>query len=165
MSRPLPTPTSEDELVAQLTPLERQLLNDWQWDFPLTATPYADMARRMGTTETQLLECLRSLHARGLISRVGPVFTPHRLGESTLAAMRVPPEQLHAVAAMVNRYPEVNHNYAREHQFNLWFVLTAPDRERIDNVLAELRSHTGFPVLDLPMERDYYINLGFPLWC
>ncbi|MCW8884099.1 MAG: Lrp/AsnC family transcriptional regulator, partial [Motiliproteus sp.] len=58
---------------------------------------------------------------------------------------------------------EVNHNYQREHFFNLWFVLAAPTQERIDEVLAELEETTGLPLLNLPMLKAHHLDLGFPL--
>ena len=162
-ARPAPV-SPAPEMAALLTPMERRLLDEWQRGLPLSATPYADIAQALGCDEDTVLHTLAGLRARGFISRVGPVFAPRRAGASTLAAMRVPPERLDEVAALVSACPEVNHNYAREHAFNLWFVLTAPDRERLEAVLAELRQRTGLPVLDLPLERDFHIDLGFPLW-
>ncbi|MGB8145751.1 MAG: Lrp/AsnC family transcriptional regulator, partial [Chromatiaceae bacterium] len=79
------------------------------------------------------------------------------------AAMAVPPERLAEVATLVNGFPEVNHNYEREHDFNLWFVLTAPDQTRLEQVLDEIGRRAGLPVLDLPMLAEYHIDLGFPL--
>ncbi len=148
-----------------LSPLERRLLNDYQQDFPLSPDPYAQIARELGVDEGEVLAAFGALAARGLISRVGPVFRPRCVGASTLAAMAVPPAQLEAVAALVSAYPEVNHNYQREHRFNLWFVVTAPDTRRVGQVLEEIRRATGLAVLDLPMEEEYHIDLGFPLWC
>ena len=110
-----------------------------------------------------MIERLRRLTDSGAVSRVGPVFSPKRVGVSTLAAMSVPPDRLESVAAMVNTYPEVNHNYEREHRFNLWFVLTAPDPVSLRSVLDEIATRTGSPVLDLPMLAEYHIDLGFPL--
>ena len=77
----------------------------------------------------------------------------------------MPAARLEAVAAFVNGYEEVNHNYQREHTFNLWFVVTAPEQERIRQVLAEIEAGTGLAVLDLPLEHAFFIDLGFPLWC
>ena len=109
------------------------------------------------------MRTLETLQSNRLISRVGPVFRPNRVGASTLAAMEVPAERLEAVAGIVNGYGEVNHNYEREHALNLWFVATAADREALSGVLREIESRTGLEVIDLPMIEDYYINLGFPL--
>ncbi|RMG38434.1 MAG: Lrp/AsnC family transcriptional regulator, partial [Gammaproteobacteria bacterium] len=61
----------------------------------------------------------------------------------------------------ISARPEVNHNYEREHHFNLWFVVTAEDRRHLEGVLAEIEAETGLPVLDLPMLEDYFIDLGF----
>jgi hypothetical protein len=85
------------------------------------------------------------------------------VGASTLAAMAVPPGRLAAVAAMVNTFAEVNHNYEREHRFNLWFVITAPDQASLERVLDEIRRRAGLPVLNLPMLAEYHIDLGFQL--
>jgi len=148
-----------------LTALEKCLLNEYQRDFPVCAAPYAEIGRQLGVGEAEVIATLASLQARGLISRVGPVFAPRRAGTSTLAALAVPAAGLEAVAALVSRYEEVNHNYQREHAFNLWFVVTAPDQERIRQVLDEIEDETGLSVLDLPLERAFFIDLGFPLWC
>jgi len=143
--------------------LERRLLNDFQDGLPLSERPYAAIAERLGSSEGEVLHALAGLQAEGFISRVGPVFRPNRVGASTLAAMAVPAERLEDVAQRVSAYAEVNHNYEREHAFNLWFVATAPDRARLWEVLSEIEAHTGIPVMDLPMIEDYFINLGFPL--
>lgn len=149
--------------LEHLTALEKRLLNEFQQDFPLNDRPYAAMAAQLGVTEVEVLECLGSLKQRGFITRVGPVFRPNRIGASTLAALAAPAERLEEIAALINAYPEVNHNYEREHGYNLWFVITAPNRGRITEVLAELQSATGLEPIDLPMVRDFHINLGFPL--
>jgi DNA-binding Lrp family transcriptional regulator len=164
-----PVMTSADTIqhpaTQSLTELEKRLLNDYQRNFPLTSTPYADIAEQLGVSEQLVLTTLRRLKERGVISRLGPVFKPKRVGASTLAAMAVPEERLNEVARIVNRYNEVNHNYEREHEFNLWFVVTASDKQRISEVLDEIRQATGLQILDLPMEQSYHIDLGFPLWC
>lgn len=149
----------------RLTALEKCLLNEYQRGFPLCPAPYAEIAGQLGVSETAVIDTLAALQRRGLISRVGPVIAPNKAGASTLAAMAVPVERLQEVAGIVNRYGEVNHNYEREHEFNLWFVVTARNQARVAEVLDEISTATGLQVLDLPLERSFYINLGFPLWC
>ena len=92
-----------------LTTFERRLLNDFQQDMPLSPTPYADMAARLGVTEGEVLETLATLREQGVISRVGPVLAINRVGASTLAAMAVPEARLEAVAHLVSAHPAVNH--------------------------------------------------------
>jgi DNA-binding Lrp family transcriptional regulator len=148
-----------------LTALEKCLLNEYQRGFPLCPEPYAEIAAQLGVSEADVLRTLESLQRRGFISRVGPVFAPQRAGASTLAALAVPEDRLESVAEQVSAYAEVNHNYQREHAWNLWFVVTAPDQRRVEQVLADIEALTGLPVLNLPLQRAFYIDLGFPLWC
>ena len=143
--------------------LEQRLLNDYQRAIPLTPTPWADIAKELGVYETTVLETLQRLQTEGVISRVGAVFHPNRLGASTLAAMAVPQDRLETVAAMVSEFPEVNHNYEREHEYNLWFVAVADDEFQLQEVLTEIEARCGFPVLDLPLEQEFFIDLGFNL--
>ena len=143
--------------------LQTELLNAYQRNFPLEPTPFATIAAARGETEAEVLGHFREAQVRGVLSRVGPVFAPGRAGASTLAALAVPPQDLERVAELVSAYPQVNHNYAREHRFNLWFVVTAADAVELNRVLDEVRRHTGFPLLDLPMIEGYHIDLGFDL--
>ena len=103
--------------------LEKRVLNDFQHELPLSATPFADMAERLGVSEDQVLKAVSRLQDIGVISRVGPVFTPNRIGVSTLAAMSIPQHELDCVARIISAFPEVNHNYERDHEFNMWYVL------------------------------------------
>ncbi len=146
-----------------LNPIDFRLVNDWQRDFPLITRPYAELARRLGTAETAVIERLQALAANGTVSRIGAVFRPHTLGWSTLAAVSAPESRIEAVAQVINGYAEVNHNYEREHAFNLWFVATAPSRVQVENVLAEIGQAAASSVLNLPMLEDFHIDLGFDL--
>lgn len=132
-----------------LDALDRRLLDEHQRGFPICETPFAEIAHRLDCEASEVLRRLAALARRGVVSRVGPVFAPGRVGVSTLAAMAVPPARLESVAERVNRYPAVNHNYEREHELNLWFVLTAPGVDELDGTLADVRRRTGFEALDL----------------
>ncbi len=145
-----------------LTPIEAELIARWQRGLPLVERPYAAMSG--GTaSEAEVIEALRALSRKGVLSRVGATLRPNTVGASLLAAMRVPAARLEDVAALVNAEPGVNHNYEREHDFNLWFVVTGRDRAALDAALARIRIATGLGVLELPLEKGYHIDLGFPL--
>ena len=149
--------------MRQFSKLEQRLLNEFQHGMPLTPAPFADIARQLGVYETTVLETLKRLQTEGVISRVGAVFRPNRVGASTLAAMSVPQDELEAVAAIVSGFDEVNHNYEREHEYNLWFVVVAADEDCLQQVLAEIETRCGYPVLDLPLLDEHFIDLGFDL--
>jgi DNA-binding Lrp family transcriptional regulator len=161
-------PSGAGESCAGRTPapdeLEFRLLNEFQRDFPLVPRPYEEIARRLGVREEQAIAALARLLSRGLASRIGATFAPGRLGAATLAALAVAPERLEAVAAIVNAFPEVNHNYEREHRYNLWFVVTAPDDARVAAVVRAIESAAGCGrALSLPMIEAYRVDLGFDL--
>ncbi len=50
-------------------------------------------------------------------------------------------------------------------EYNIWFVVTAQTEQQVLQVIEDIESKTGLSVLNLPMEEDYHIDLGFPLWC
>ncbi|WP_305857383.1 Lrp/AsnC family transcriptional regulator [Balneatrix alpica] len=146
-----------------LSPRQQQLLARYQQQLPCSAHPYAQMAAELGCSEAEVLAELRQLDALGALSRVGAVLESRKLGASTLVALQVPPERLDAVAALVSAVAGVNHNYAREHRYNLWFVLTAVSQQELQQSLERIRQQTQLPMLNLPMIRGYHLNLGFPL--
>lgn len=147
----------------QLNTLEKHLLNDFQHGFPLVPRPFKKIADELGTSEELVIESLNRLKEEGFVSRVGAVFRANSIGASTLAVMSIPEDELETVAAMINAYSEVNHNYQREHHYNLWFVLTASDEHSLNAILDDIEHRTGFSVMYLPMLEDFHIDLGFDL--
>ncbi|CAG9168734.1 hypothetical protein LMG23992_01278 [Cupriavidus laharis] len=143
---------------------ETLLYDRLQRDLPLHPRPYRQVAGELGLCEHDLLSLLARDLGAGRISRIGAVFAPNVIGVSTLGALAVEPGQLDRVAACVSTCSAVSHNYARRgHRHNLWFVAGARDRHALDVVLADIAARTGLKPLDLPMEREYHIDLGFPL--
>ncbi len=158
--------TAANDLIRQFTRLDardRRLLNDYQHDFPLCPRPYRALGQELDLAEDEVIRRLARLRARGAVSRVGVVFRPHRTGASTLAALAVPPARLPEVARLVSGYRAVNHNYEREHPYNLWFVVTAADEGAVQAVLEDIRRRSGLDPLYLPMLEDFHIDLGFDL--
>lgn len=141
--------------------LTEQLLNNYQRDFPLTSAPFDAIAQALNTDADTVIQRLRDLQAKGAVSRVGAVFRPNTVGVSTLAAMAVSPQKLESIAAVISAFPQVNHNYEREHSYNLWFVVTAQDPDALAQTLRRIGQRCGYPVLSLPLVKDYHIDLGF----
>ena len=135
--------------------LDRRLLDAYQRDFPICETPFAEIARHLHCQASEVLRRLAALQRHGVVSRVGPIFAPGCIGASTLAAMAVPPARVEEVAEWVSRYRAVSHLHEREHEFNLWFVLAAPNAGALYDTLIDIRHRTGLDVLDLRLERAY----------
>lgn len=143
--------------------LDLRLLDEFQRDLPLVPHPFAAMAVQLDTTEADVIARLHHLRDEGRIARVGATCRPNTAGASTLAALQVPQQRIEEVAALVGAEPGVNHSYQREDDWNLWFVATAPDAERLADSLSRIEAATSLPVLSLPLVRAFNIDLGFPL--
>lgn len=141
--------------------LEQQLIDEYQKGLPVCSRPYLAMAKRLNSCESDVVSALSRLKESGMLSRIGPVFNHKKAGASTLAAMAVPEDELAVVAERINAFEGVNHNYAREHTFNLWFVVTAPDQDQLQTALKAIELSCGYNVMSLPMVKSYFIDLGF----
>tara|TARA_R110000822_G_scaffold159476_13_gene299299 strand:+ start:5367 stop:5816 length:450 start_codon:yes stop_codon:yes gene_type:complete len=148
----------------ELSNQDRQLLNMVQHDFPLHPHPFKILSDQLGIPELDIIERLKVLQQQNAISRLGAVFDHQRAGASTLAALAVPDNEIEQVADAINAFEAVNHNYQREHKFNLWFVINAPNQTAVDDVLDTIACKFDYPLLNLPMTKGYHIDLGFPLW-
>jgi DNA-binding Lrp family transcriptional regulator len=110
--------------------------------------------------EEVLLQKLRHLVESGILTRFGPLFDAERLGGAfSLCAVSAPEEDFERVAALVNAHPEVAHNYEREHRLNMWFVLAGVSQGDIGEIIARIESETGYPVVNLPREAEYFVGL------
>lgn len=147
----------------RLDNIDYRLLDDFQRGFPLTPQPFRAIGALLGISEDAVMARLGTLAARGFISRVGATIRPNTAGASTLAALSVPLDRLEDVAATVGDEPGVNHSYLREDDWNLWFVVTAPDSAELQATLFRLESLIGLRILDLRLVRPFNIDLGFSL--
>jgi DNA-binding Lrp family transcriptional regulator len=142
--------------------VDRAIVNQLQGGFPVCERPYAEAASTLGLTEDQLMQRLDVLLENGTLTRFGPMYHAERLGGAlTLAAMKVPAQDFERVTAIVNGFPEVAHNYAREHAFNMWFVLATEAPERIEQVIGEIEKAAGYRVYNMPKLEEFYVGLRF----
>ena len=150
-------------MLDRLNTTDQVLLDDFQRDFPLVSRPFARIAAKVGIDEDDVLARLAALKRAGAITRVGATVRPNTAGASTLAALSVPDARIEEVAALVGGESGVNHSYLREHDWNLWFVATAPDTGELQASLARIKASTRLDVLDLRLRRPFNIDLGFSL--
>jgi DNA-binding Lrp family transcriptional regulator len=155
--------TASSDWRADLDAVDETLIDEFQSGFPVIERPFRVVGERLGVTESEALARVGRLRERGVFRRFGAVLNPPVIGSSTLAAVAAPEDRFDDVAEVVNGYRQVNHNYRRDHHWNMWFVVTAGSRERRDAILAEIEERTGLAVLNLPMLTDYYIDLEFPV--
>ncbi len=143
-----------------LDPTDAALVNALQSGIPIAANPYASIATSLSITPDEVVRRIAGMLERGVLTRFGPMFNADRMGGAfTLAALRVPPEDFDRIARQVNAHREVAHNYARDHLWNMWFVIATEDSQRIPAVEAAITEETGLPILDLPKIDEYHVAL------
>jgi DNA-binding Lrp family transcriptional regulator len=159
-----------DADVAELTPLDRAIVNAFQGGFPVVERPFEPAAaalreRGVDVTAAELVERVRHLDDAGVLTRFGALVNAEEIGgTATLVAMHAPEERFDEVVEQVNAHREVAHNYEREHpHLNVWFVVSVADEARVAEVLAEIEAETGQPTYNMPKRREFRVEAKFML--
>lgn len=140
--------------------LVQALIDKHQDDFPLVHSPFSLIASTHNTSEREVMKTLEKMFNDDLISRIGPVYQTHKVGYSLLAACSCPESKIQEVALKINSFKEVNHNYERENNLNLWFVVTAKDEDAVYEVCKQIEEVTDLKVLCFPMLKPFKIDLS-----
>jgi DNA-binding Lrp family transcriptional regulator len=144
--------------------VDRKILNIIQADFPLTERPFLSIGKRLNISEDEAFERVKRLKYNGVIRRIGANFDSRKLGYvSTLCAATVPEDKIEEFVELVNSYPNVTHNYRRDHKYNIWFTFIDESMDRIESVLKEIYKKTGIYVFNLPAKRIFKIRVSFDL--
>jgi DNA-binding Lrp family transcriptional regulator len=140
--------------------LARQFINRYQGGFPIEEQPYARVAAELGTDSATLMALIQDLLDQGELSRFGPLYDASSMGGSlTLAALSAPDDRFDEVAAQVNAMPEVAHNYQREHELNMWFVIATETPEALQQTIGRIEQATNLPVYNFPKIQTFYLGL------
>lgn len=150
--------------LVELNTLERSLINELQGDLPLVERPFLAVADKLGVTEKQVIDCLQKLLDSGVITRFGPLFDiSKRSGCFSLCALKVPEHRVSEVAELVNHYPQVAHNYLRENEWNMWFVLACESHQSLNETFNEILAKTQCRGINCPKEKEFFIGLYLPV--
>lgn len=140
--------------------IDRDIINGLHGGLAIGERPYLEAAQRLGLDEDELLARLARLLKDGVLTRVGPLYQIERMGGAfTLAALHASAEDFEQVARRVNALPQVAHNYARDHDLNMWFVIATETPGEIDEVIKTIERETGCSVFNFPKSREYFVEL------
>jgi len=140
--------------------IDRNIINSLQDGFPVCDAPYRQVAQALNISETELLARLQTLLDNGTLTRFGPLYHAEQMGGAlTLAAIKVPPSRFDEVTAIVNGFPEVAHNYERNHELNMWFVVATEFPEQILQTILSIEQQTGLHVYNMPKINEYFVGL------
>ena len=144
-----------------LTDFEARLINELQTGFPLAARPFDLLAQRFDKPAEEIMSVIQNLLDRGVVTRFGPLFNIEKIGGVfSLCALKVPGERLAEVTEKVNSFPQVAHNYEREHDWNMWFVLATETAQELQEVFDEIVQCTGCEGMNLPKQEEFFVNLA-----
>ncbi|MGR9014347.1 MAG: Lrp/AsnC family transcriptional regulator [Gammaproteobacteria bacterium] len=140
--------------------IDKHIINTLQNGFPICDAPYRQVAVELGVTEQELLDRLKTLLDNGTLTRFGPLYNAEQMGGAlTLAAIKAPIERYDEIADLINAFPEVAHNYARNHELNMWFVIATDAPEQIRQTINAIEQQTGLTVYNMPKNKEYFVNL------
>jgi len=144
--------------------VDKAIINQLQDGIAVCDNPYLDIANQLGVSEDEILVRIQRMLDDGRLSRFGPMFHAERMGGGlTLAAMSIPENEFDAVVEKVNSFPEVAHNYERNHRLNMWFVLATETPEGVADTIKKIEFSTGYPVYNMPKQEEFYVGLRFTL--
>lgn len=145
--------------------LDKKILDIIQKEIPIIPNAFKVVAEKVGTSETNVINRIKKLKKNGIIRRVGGSFDSKGLGyHSVLVAAKVSNEKLENTVSYLNRYTGITHNYQRNHDYNLWFTLTASSPTRVDEIINTLKKETGAQeMVTLPSLRKFKIEVHFKM--
>ena len=146
--------------VVELDAIDKNIVNQLQDGFPVSSRPYLDVANELNIAEDDLINRLDRLLQCGVLSRFGPLYQVENMGGSfTLAAMKIEEDAFDEVADRVNALPQIAHNYQRDHEFNMWFVIATETAEEIQQVIEKIETITRRQVYNMPKQQEFFIQL------
>jgi len=145
-----------------LDSLDREIINVFQRSFPVCDHPFAVVSNELGMSEEELISRLQRLSDEKYLTRFGPLYNAERFGGAvSLCAMAVPEDDFDFIAERVNDFSQVAHNYQRDHEFNMWFVLATETQNELDDTIRAIETDTGLPVRNMPKIEEFYVGLHF----
>jgi len=155
---------SSTTVMAELSLLDKGLINLLQHGLPICERPFHQIAQELDSTEDVVIEHLNQLLESKVLSRFGPMFDAACLGGAfTLAALSVPDENFEKVTEQVNSFEQIAHNYRRDHAYNMWFVVACESQKEIEQVIKKIEEKTNLPVLNTPKLEEFYVGLYLPV--
>lgn len=154
----------------ELDNIDKKILQEIQSTFPLAPRPFQTLAEQLSLEESDVLRRIKAMVENKVIRRLGPIIDTQAMGNTGgLMAMKVPDDKIEGVAEIINGYSSVSHNYLRKGRnkdipYNVWFTMSAPDKEALGRNLKEIEDKTGLVVRNLPTTRKFKIGVRFNIY-
>ena len=143
------------DMQARQTDLYSALIAEIEQGLPLCERPYAEIGRRIGCSEQEVIDNIELLQQRGDIKRFGVVVRHRKLGyrANGMVVWNIPDERVSELGKCMGRFPFVTLCYRRPRQepdwpYNLFTMVHGRDREAVIEKTRLLAESCGIGDVD-----------------
>ncbi|MFC2066069.1 AsnC family transcriptional regulator [Chloroflexota bacterium] len=132
-----------------LSPVDREIINELQQDLPLISRPFAEISARLMMDEEQFLTQCQSLLSRGIMRRFGASVNHRKVGfnANAMTCWAVPAAKVEAITARLVPLRQVSHCYERktnpQWHYNLFAMIHGHTREQCQGIADKVSVETG----------------------
>ena len=133
-----------------------EILRVIQDGVPITREPFKEAADKLGMTQEELVERVKTMNENGLIRRFSANINQRKLGITANAVVvwNIPEEKMEAAIPVILERGEISHIYERRvypgrWEYNLYTVVHDYDRESVERFAKKLAEEIG--------ENDYQV--------
>ena len=133
----------------ELSNVERRILSVIQDGFPISQTPYKDIADKAGISTKELFTVLEDWKKQGKIRRIGAIVNHLKIGLSAgaMVVWQVEPERVEQVGTILAGFDEVSHCYEREvgenWPYNLYTMVHGTNEQEVQQTVARMSEACG----------------------
>jgi DNA-binding Lrp family transcriptional regulator len=128
---------------------DRAVIRATQGDLPIVSEPYADAARELGMSVTQLVEHLEGMVERRLLRRVAAILFHRRAGFSAngMGVWKVPEDRVLEAGGRMAAFRGISHCYERptyaDWPYQLFTMAHGRSKEECDAILDAVQAEVG----------------------
>lgn len=132
-----------------LDALDKKVIGLIQGDLPLDPRPFTVMAKKLGISEAEFVEKVRSLKNRGIIRRFGATLYHQEagFGSNAMVAWLVPDDRIDAVGGIMADFREVTHCYQRrpreDWKYNLYTMIHGDNENACHRIAQRISQKIG----------------------
>ena len=136
-------------MKCELSNIERRILSIIQDGFPVSQTPYKDIADKAGISTKELFAVLEDWKKQGKIRRIGAIVNHFKIGlaAGAMVVWQVEPERVEKVGTILAGFEEVSHCYERQTAenwpYNLYTMVHGASEQEVQRTVARMSKACG----------------------
>lgn len=129
----------------EISDIDKKLLMELEYNFPIDTRPYEKIADKLNLSENYVINRVKDLIDNEIIKRIGMYVNFRAKGmEGALVAADIPLDNLEKYRKMSLGIRELTHNFIRNHpKYNVWLVIKAESREKLNKNIENIMEDAG----------------------